>query len=54
MINYSPRFGCEECNCETGSTLDGSRYCDKENGQCKCKSNTDGLRCERCKNGFYK
>jgi hypothetical protein len=50
---FHPKFGCEECNCETISTIDGSKQCDKESGQCECKTNTDGLRCDRCKNGYY-
>ena len=30
-----------------------SNNCDKETGKCSCTSNTDGRRCDHCKNGFY-
>lgn len=28
-------------------------YCNKVTGQCTCKKNVMGLRCEQCKDGFY-
>ena len=41
----------KECNCDpTGSK---SALCDKYTGQCDCKKNVYGRKCERCWPGFY-
>ncbi|XP_069035717.1 laminin subunit alpha-5 isoform X1 [Lepisosteus oculatus] len=49
-----PLVGCEECNCSrpgiSGLTDDG---CDRESGQCRCKTNIIGRRCDHCAPGFY-
>lgn len=43
--------GALDCNCDiTGST---STECDVECGQCKCKPNVVGRRCDQCAPGFY-
>lgn len=44
---------CEPCNCDLAGTepntcRDGSCICTNE-GQCTCKSNVDGLKCDQCK-----
>ena len=52
-FGFHPKFGCEDCDCEVSSTLNGSNLCDKLSGQCPCTSNTDGRRCDKCKSGFY-
>ena len=48
------------CDCEPDGTTDGGD-CDKETdeendtvaGQCHCKENIDGIRCDKCKNGYW-
>ena len=48
------------CDCEPdGTTDDGD--CDMKTdpeegtkaGQCHCKENVDGIRCDKCKNGYW-
>ena len=50
---YSSLYkGGLECSCnDTGSYNHSS--CDKNGGQCSCKSNVDGIDCDRCKPGFF-
>jgi laminin alpha 3/5 len=50
---YHVVMGCVECNCDLNGTEYQKTFCNKENGQCKCKENTDGLRCDVCKAGFF-
>ena len=41
-----------ECDCDPeGTTVD---YCDMKTGQCICKNNIGGSRCDQCAPGFYK
>lgn len=43
--------GCTACDCNpSGST---STYCNPSNGQCICKDRVEGLKCDRCKDGFF-
>ncbi|XP_041134161.1 laminin subunit gamma-1-like [Polyodon spathula] len=39
---------CEPCTCHGHSDT-----CDPESGNCYCRDHTDGLNCERCKDGYY-
>nr|XP_014344203.1 PREDICTED: laminin subunit alpha-5 [Latimeria chalumnae] len=49
-----PLIGCERCNCSrTGVQELTDPECDRENGQCKCKPNVSGRRCDQCTRGFY-
>ncbi|XP_076668102.1 wing blister isoform X2 [Andrena cerasifolii] len=41
--------GCRPCACTLGSTRP---HCDLQ-GQCPCRIGYDGLRCEKCANGYY-
>jgi laminin alpha 3/5 len=50
---FHPKSGCEDCDCELASTVNASNYCHKESGQCQCLFNTDGRRCDQCRNGFF-
>lgn len=43
--------GCGPCNCNTAGTFNGVDTCDLEIGQCLCKTNVFGLKCDTCRNG---
>ncbi len=43
--------GCRLCDCNTAGTFEASTNCNVESGQCICKTNVEGLRCDRCRNG---
>ena len=45
--------GCETCGCDANGTASGVTTCHISTGQCACKENVEGLRCDRCKAGFY-
>lgn len=40
------------CDCDTTGSRDGG-MCDAFSGQCICKQNVEGQRCDRCKYGFF-
>ncbi|XP_017882648.2 laminin subunit alpha-1 [Ceratina calcarata] len=44
-----PGVGCRPCACTLGSM---KPQCDHQ-GQCPCRIGYDGLRCERCRKGYY-
>ncbi|XP_052056319.1 usherin [Apodemus sylvaticus] len=44
--------GCRPCNCNPSGTVDGDITCHQNSGQCSCKANVIGLRCDRCNFGF--
>ncbi|CAJ0956346.1 unnamed protein product, partial [Ranitomeya imitator] len=49
-----PLVGCEECDCsKTGLQNITQPGCDIQTGQCTCKPNIMGRRCEKCAPGFY-
>ncbi|XP_059508738.1 laminin subunit alpha-5 isoform X2 [Stegostoma tigrinum] len=49
-----PLVGCEECNCSHSGIRDRTRPgCNSESGQCRCKPNITGRRCDRCAPGYY-
>ncbi|KAI7811799.1 laminin subunit beta-4 precursor [Triplophysa rosa] len=43
---------CIPCECNPDGSVDGG-LCDPVTGQCVCKQNVEGVRCDRCKFGFY-
>uniref|UniRef100_A0A7N8XUP4 Laminin subunit beta-2 n=1 Tax=Mastacembelus armatus TaxID=205130 RepID=A0A7N8XUP4_9TELE len=51
---------CIACDCDPDGSLNGG-LCDSHTspslsmvgGQCRCKANVEGLRCDKCKNGFF-
>ena len=42
-----------EKGCECDVTGSESSLCDKYTGQCPCKNNVGGRKCDRCQPGFY-
>ncbi|XP_013408769.1 laminin subunit alpha isoform X2 [Lingula anatina] len=54
---YDPIVGCEDCNCDpsgvVSSQFGGELDCDLQTGQCNCKANVDGRRCDKCTAGHY-
>lgn len=40
------------CVCSAEGTVSGGR-CEDSTGSCQCKVNVEGLRCERCRRGYY-
>uniref|UniRef100_A0A8C1VN89 Laminin, beta 4 n=1 Tax=Cyprinus carpio TaxID=7962 RepID=A0A8C1VN89_CYPCA len=43
---------CIPCECNPDGSVDRG-LCDPVTGQCVCKQNVEGERCDRCKSGFY-
>lgn len=43
--------GALSCSCDSDGSL--SFFCDKFGGQCQCKPNVIGRRCEACQTGYY-
>nr|XP_056708935.1 usherin [Euleptes europaea] len=47
-LQQSNHEGCSPCNCNTSGTVNGDITCHQISGQCKCKENVIGLRCDHC------
>ncbi|XP_074521304.1 laminin subunit beta-4 [Halichoeres trimaculatus] len=43
---------CIPCHCDSSGSQGGG-LCDALSGQCTCKENVEGQRCDRCKPGFF-
>ncbi|KAG7233023.1 hypothetical protein INR49_007538 [Caranx melampygus] len=43
---------CIPCDCDSAGSHGGG-VCDALSGQCQCKENVEGQRCDRCKHGFF-
>uniref|UniRef100_A0A3Q3WS10 Laminin, beta 4 n=1 Tax=Mola mola TaxID=94237 RepID=A0A3Q3WS10_MOLML len=43
---------CRPCDCDPAGSQGGG-LCDALGGQCVCKENVEGQRCDRCKPGFF-
>ncbi|KAJ8412103.1 hypothetical protein AAFF_G00143700 [Aldrovandia affinis] len=43
---------CLRCQCSVEGAESGAQ-CDGIMGTCRCKANVEGLRCDRCKSGYY-
>ncbi|XP_039988567.1 laminin subunit beta-4 [Xiphias gladius] len=43
---------CIPCDCDLAGSHGGG-LCDALSGQCVCKKNVEGQRCDRCKHGFF-
>uniref|UniRef100_A0A0P4W557 Laminin subunit beta-1 n=1 Tax=Scylla olivacea TaxID=85551 RepID=A0A0P4W557_SCYOL len=56
---YDPEI-CQPCNCDSRGSVDNA-ICDSRSdpvagllaGRCHCKTNVDGLKCDRCKAGYW-
>ncbi|XP_028580478.2 usherin [Podarcis muralis] len=51
-LQQSDPDGCSPCNCNTSGTVNGDITCHQNSGQCKCKENVIGLRCDHCNFGY--
>ena len=49
--NTSTTITTEMCLCNKLGSVD--HQCDPVTGQCQCQKNVDGLKCNRCRNGYY-
>ncbi|XP_071118584.1 laminin subunit beta-1-like [Haliotis cracherodii] len=46
--------GCTACGCDVAGTVGANQTCVPDaTGQCSCKPNVQGRRCDTCKDGFY-
>ncbi|XP_052767673.1 usherin-like isoform X2 [Mya arenaria] len=45
--------GCQDCTCNPAGTVNGSMLCNKESGDCVCKSNVQGASCNQCKGNTW-
>ena len=43
--------GCKPCDCDPGGSYDN--HCDVITGQCKCRPNVGGRRCDEVNDGFF-
>ncbi|XP_059569197.1 laminin subunit alpha-5 isoform X3 [Alligator mississippiensis] len=49
-----PLVGCEDCNCSRPGVQELTEPgCDVDSGQCRCKPNVIGRRCNLCAPGYY-
>ncbi|OZC11109.1 laminin EGF-like protein [Onchocerca flexuosa] len=52
-FGYDPLIGCQLCGCQQNGSEAGQLQCDPDNGQCLCKANVGGRKCDKCLPGFY-
>jgi laminin, alpha 3/5 len=52
-LNASNPDGCEECDCFTDGTIGTLDTCEIKSGQCSCKQNVQGRRCNECTDGTF-
>ncbi|CRK95483.1 CLUMA_CG008952, isoform A [Clunio marinus] len=52
-LNASNPDGCEECDCFTDGTSGALDTCEIKSGQCSCKLNVQGRRCDECTDGTF-
>ncbi|XP_042902115.1 laminin subunit gamma-1 [Parasteatoda tepidariorum] len=51
-----PKGGCKRCICYLPGTIESERSsnpCELTGGQCRCKANVVGRKCDKCRNGFW-
>lgn len=52
-LNTNNPNGCEECDCFTDGTIGALDTCEIKSGQCSCKQNVQGRKCEECTDGTF-
>ncbi|XP_039265221.2 laminin subunit alpha-5-like isoform X2 [Styela clava] len=52
--SFHPLAGCVACDCHSQGVENATDLgCSKDDGQCRCRENVEGLRCDKCKAGFF-
>ncbi|XP_078687078.1 laminin subunit beta-1-like [Branchiostoma floridae x Branchiostoma belcheri] len=49
----SPEQKCLPCLCDVGGSTSQNTSCDESTGQCDCRANLQGLRCNQTQDGYY-
>ena len=52
-LTESNPAGCQACECNMTGTVGGSASCSASIGQCSCKANVTGLKCDSCLPGHF-
>ncbi|XP_041356694.1 laminin subunit alpha-like [Gigantopelta aegis] len=50
---FDPLIGCQLCNCDQYGVEDEDLNCDQQTGECRCKPNVAGRRCDTCDPGYH-
>lgn len=50
---YQGSLNLLACSCNVLGTTNNSQTCDQQTGNCFCKQNIEGEKCNECTNGFY-
>ncbi len=50
-LSFDDPLGCKPCECDIGGSYDND--CDVITGQCKCRPNIVGRKCDTVKDGYY-
>ncbi|XP_067833792.1 laminin subunit alpha-3 isoform X2 [Heptranchias perlo] len=54
-FSYHPLAGCEKCNCSRiGIIKPANPDCNRQTGQCRCKSKVTGRQCDHCSVGYFR
>ncbi|GFT98444.1 laminin subunit gamma-1 [Nephila pilipes] len=51
-----PKGGCKRCTCYLPGTIEperGTNPCESTGGQCRCKADVIGRRCDKCRKGYW-
>jgi len=51
-FGFDALIGCEDCSCDPSGVVNNNLDCDIQTGQCTCKSNVAGRRCNKCNVGY--
>ncbi len=50
-LSFDDESGCKPCECDIGGAYDNN--CDVITGQCKCRPNVGGRRCDSVIDGYF-